>query len=123
MCENRTNLAIKKSRLTDLYLDQGIDREEYDKVSEQITNEQHDIQLKIDGLDGRILIFYDNLIKCVKIADISHFLFQSSNFYIKKLILKLINSNFFIDNKKPVISIRYPFKNMLQRGDRQIWGG
>ena len=67
--------------------------------------------------------FYDNLIKCVKIADISHFLFQSSNFYIKKLILKLINSNFFIDNKKPVISIRYPFENMLQRGDRQIWGG
>lgn len=80
LCEARTNLAIKKSRLTDLYLDQGIAREEYDKLSEQITNEQHDIQLKIDGLDSRILTFYDNLIKCVKIADISHFLFKSSNF-------------------------------------------
>ena len=121
--EDRTKLAIKKNRLTDLYLDQGIDREEYNKLSEQITNEQHDIQLKIDGLDNRILTFYDNLIKCVKIADISHFLFKSSNFYIKRLILKLINSNFFIEDKNPVISIRYPFEDMLQKGSRQLWGG
>ena len=123
LCEDRTNLAIKKSRLTDLYLDQGITREEYDKLSEQITNEQHDIQLKIDGLDSRILTFYDNLIKCVKIADISHFLFKSSNFSEKRQILKLVSSNFYIEDKNPVISIRYPFENMLQRGVHKIWGG
>lgn len=121
--EARTNLAVKKSRLTDLYLDQGIEREEYDKITNQINNEQQDIQLKIDGLDGRILTFYENLIKCVKIADISHFLFQSSNFYVKRLILKLISSNFFVKEKNPVISIRYPFESIVQRGHHQIWGG
>lgn len=108
LCEARNNLTIKKSRLTDLYLDRRIEREEYDKITNQISNEQQDLQLKIDGFDGRISIFYDNIIKCVKIADICHFLFRSSNFYLKRLILKLISSNFFIDNKKTVISIRYP---------------
>ena len=121
--EDRTKLIAKKSRLTDLYLDRGIDREEYDKITNQISNEQQDLQLKIDGLDDRISAFYDNLIKCVKIADISHFLLKSSNFHKKQLILKLISSNFFIDDKNPVISIRYPFENMLQRGYRQDWGG
>lgn len=121
--ENRNNLAVKKTRLTDLYLERGIERDEYDRITDQINNEQRDLQLKIDGLDGRILTFYDNLIKCVKIADISHFLLKSSNFYVKRLILKTIGSNFFVDGKNPVISIKYPFKDMLQRDVRQTWGG
>ena len=121
--EERAKLIAKKNRLTDLYLDRGIDREEYDKITAQISTDQQDLQLKIDGLDGRISVFYDNLIKCVKIADFSHFLFKSSNFRKKSLILRLISSNFFIEDKKPVISIRYPFESIVQRGYHQIWGG
>ena len=35
----------------------------------------------------------------------------------------LVSSNLFLDNKNTVISIRYPFIDMVQKGCRQIWGG
>ena len=121
--ETLSKLAIKKSRLTELYLDQGISRDEYDTIINDISKQQQEIRDQMVRTDDRIGTFYANLIKCVKIAEISHFLFKSSNFCLKRLILKLISSNLFLDNKNVVISIRYPFIDMVQKGCRQIWGG
>ena len=121
--ETLSKLAIKKSRLTELYLDQGISRDEYDTIINDISKQQQEIRDQMVRTDDRIGAFYANLIKCAKIAEISHFLFKSSNFCLKRLILKLISSNLFLDNKNAVISIRYPFVDMVQKGHRQIWGG
>ena len=68
----------KKSRLMDLYLEQGIDRNEYEKKNQELDTEIANIKHRKSNLDKDIEQYYKNLKKLLQIADNSHFLINSS---------------------------------------------
>ena len=50
-------------------------------------------------------------------------IYESSNFDEKRKVLKLLYSNFLLEGKNPLFSIRKPLENILSRGFRQVWSG
>lgn len=121
--EQEKQIEKKKARLMDLYLEQGIEKEEYDRLNKQIEEELSDVIYRRSNLDTDIGQFYQNLKDCIKIADSSHFLMNSSRFCQKKQLLKLLTSNFFVDGKNVVISMNYPFQTLSERGGCLTWLG
>ncbi len=113
----------KKSKLLDLFLDGGIPKSEYDDTNKKLDSELLDIDARKQDLQADIRGFYDNLSKCLKIADFSHFLIKSSRFSQKRQLLKLLTSNFFVDGKNVVISIRKPFDKMVLSKGCLTWLG
>lgn len=97
--EQEKQIEKKKARLMDLYLEQGIEKEEYDRLNKQIEEELSDVIYRRSNLDTDIGQFYQNLKDCIKITDFSHFLMNSSRFCQKKQLLKLLTSNFFVGGK------------------------
>ena len=83
----------------DLYLEQGIEKEEYERLNKELDEELSDIMYRRSNLNNDIGQFYQNLKDCIKIADSSHFLMKSSGFCEKRQLLKLLTSNFFVDGK------------------------
>lgn len=118
-----TLLQERKSNLLNLFLDQGIDRFEFEKLDTNFVNKINDIKYKISEFDDRLALFYDNLIDYVKIADSSLFLLKSPSFAKKRSLLKLISSDYFLDGKNVVFSSDYGIKTPLKTEGCQIWGG
>ena len=50
-------------------------------------------------------------------------IYESSNCQEKRKVLKLLYSNFLLEGKNPLFSIRNPLENILSRGFRQVWSG
>ena len=132
--DNRDNLLIelrakekaikdKKARLLDLFLSGGIDQEAYETKDKELAIELEEISYKKQDMNKDIKIFYDNIIKMIKIADNSHFLIKSSRFSSKRDLLKLLTSNCLIDGKNIVITMKKPFAQMLETKGCLSWLG
>lgn len=116
-------VSQKKSRLMDLFLEQGITRAEFDVKNKELDSELSDINYKISEFDNRIDRYYENLPKIIELADSCGFLLKSSRNSEKRQIIKLITSNCLIDGKNPVITIRNPFKILSRKGQSLTWLG
>lgn len=58
----------------DLYLEQGIDKKEYEEKNQELDNNIANVRYRKSNLDTDIDQYYKNMNVCVKIADFSHFL-------------------------------------------------
>ena len=121
--EQEQSLLQKKSRLMDLYLEQGIDKKEYEEKNQELDNNIANVRYRKSNLDTDIDQYYKNMKVCIKIADFSHFLMNSSRFCQKSQLLKILTSNFFVEGKNVVISMKKPFSTLCQKGSCPTWLG
>ncbi|MBQ9235408.1 MAG: recombinase family protein [Alphaproteobacteria bacterium] len=119
----KTQLESRKEVLLDRLLDNSITRELYHKKLNDINIELE----KIDSLlnhdnktSNKTINSLEDLILLVsKIPEI----YESSNSDEKRKVLKLLYSNFLLEGKNPLFSIRKPLENILSGGFRQMWSG
>ncbi len=79
-------------------------------------NDEHDF----GAFDVEKLGNLEDLVNLVsKIPEI----YESSNFDEKRKVLKLLYSNFLLEGKNPLFSIRKPLENILSRGLYHVWSG
>ena len=117
-------LNKKKSRLMDLYLEQGIGKTEYEEKNQELETEIANIRYRRSNLNTNIEQYYKNLKKLLQIADNSHFLINSSlRFSQKAALLRLVTSNCWVESGKVQISLKKPLETILDFKGCPTWLG
>ena len=113
----------RKDKLLNLHLDEKIDNQTFEIKWIDLEAELSKKEAELSNLKGsseKTIISINLLIKIIKNAKS---LYKSSSFEEKRMLLKLLCSNFFLDEKNLIISIRKPLSSILGRGFRPDWLG
>ena len=113
----------RKDKLLNLHLDEKIDSQTFEIKWIDLEAELSKKEAELSNLKGsseKTIISINLLIKIIKNAKS---LYKSSSFEEKRMLLKLLCSNFFLDEKNLIISIRKPLSSVLGRGFRPDWLG
>ena len=119
----RTQLENSLDMLLDMRLNNSITQEQYNKKYNDITKQIETTDRKLthyNEVTKQGLNTLEDLVLLVsKIPEI----YESSNFDEKRKVLKLLYSNFLLEGKNPLFSIRKPLENILSRGLCHVWSG
>lgn len=119
----KTQLKNEQDSLTYEFIRHSITQEQYNRIYNEITQQIENIDKKLsryNEVTKQGLNSLEDLINLVsKIPEI----YESSNFDEKRKVLKLLYSNFLLEGKNPLFSIRKPLENILSGGFRHVWSG
>ena len=117
------NNQSKRHKLLDLLLETRITQDEYDRKLEEIKEAEYNINIQIKAhkqADGSFMETVESLLILTSKAGE---LFESSNNEQKHALLKLVCSNYVLDNKKIRFSLEKPFDLLVNLSDRKTWLG
>lgn len=122
--ETRLANYSKERELTlDLYTSGRITLDQYDKkvqlIEQNRLNDEEEL-LSMSNINTQLSISLKTLVNLVSHANQ---IFESSNFDEKRKFLKILFSNFILDGKNPVFSIRKPVLTLVKTGSRPKWQG
>lgn len=122
--EREITVAKKRQeKLLEVYIDEKINEETFDAkrldLEDEIAKKEEELS-NLRGSSEKTIISTKLLINIIKNVKI---LYKSSSFEEKRMLLKLLCSNFFLDEKNLIISIRKPLSSILGRGFRPDWLG
>lgn len=107
---NDMKLIEKKSdRILNLYIDESITKDEYNKKKEELSVLKDNIQSQITKLNEADDNFEITVEYLLDVASRSYSLFKSSGINVKRKILKLVFPNFYLDGQNLSYDIRKPF--------------
>ena len=113
---NDMKLIEKKSdRILNLYIDESITKDEYNKKKEELSVLKDNIQAQITKLNEANDDFEITVEYLLDVASRSYSLFKSSGIDVKRKILKLVFPNFYLDGQNLSYDIRKPF-NIFAKG-------
>ena len=120
--ETRLANYSKERELTlDLYTSGRITLDQYDKkvqlIEQNRLNDEEEL-LSMSNINTQLSISLKTLVNLVSHANQ---IFESSNFDEKRKFLKILFSNFILDGKNPVFSIRKPVLTLVKTGSRPKW--
>ena len=111
----------RKDRLLNLYLDGKIDNQTFEMKRIDLEAELAKKEAELSNLKAnseKAVFSIKLLLNMIKNAKI---LYKSSSFEEKRMILKTLYSNFFLDDKNLTFSIRKPLSSILDKGFRPDW--
>ena len=103
------SLEKKSDRILNLYIDESITKDEYNKKKEELFVLKDNIQAQITKLNEANDDFEITVEYLLDIASRSYSLFKSSGIDVKRKILKLVFPNFYLDGQNLSYDIRKPF--------------
>jgi len=115
-----SQIEQKLERLTDCYLDGGLDKETFEKRKIALLQESKTIELKeVENSTEKAKIFskvkkFLELVKSIKNS------YEIGNQQEKRRLLEMATSNLEVNTKNLVISMRSPFLELSQRGFLQF---
>jgi site-specific DNA recombinase len=105
-CEDRL------SRLTDAFLDGAIDKQQHDRRHTVLLGEIRDLKDRLEALNGEP--GWLKLHREFELRNIQILRYETLDDDEKRDLLALLCSNFGLDGKKPVISLRSPYKEIAE---------
>ncbi len=99
----------KSDRILNLYIDESITKDEYNKKKEELSILKDNIQSQITKLNEADDNFEITVEYLLDVASRSYSLFKSSGIDTKRKILKLVFPNFYLDGQNLSYDIRKPF--------------
>ena len=112
----------KSDRILNLYIDESITKDEYNKKKEELSVLKDNIQSQITKLNEANDNFEITVEYLLDVASRSYSLFKSSGIDTKRKILKLVFPNFYLDGQNLSYDIRKPFDMFVKRANHlKIW--
>ena len=111
--EEYNSVQVKIDRLMDLLLDRSITKDDYERKLKELKSKQYDLNIQVEDhtrADENYYIVAGTLLDLAKNAKD---LFESSEVPEKRAILNYLLQNYTMDGKKPCISLRSPFNEIL----------
>lgn len=105
----------KSDRILNLYIDESITKDEYNKKKEELSILKDNIQSQITKLNEADDNFEITVEYLLDVASRSYSLFKSSGIDTKRKILKLVFPNFYLDGQNLIYDIRKPFDMFIKR--------
>lgn len=105
----------KSDRILNLYIDESITKDEYNKKKEELSILKDNIQSQITKLNEADDNFEITVEYLLDVASRSYSLFKSSGIDTKRKILKLVFPNFYLDGQDLSYDIRKPFDMFIKR--------
>lgn len=103
------SLEKKSDRILNLYIDESITKDEYNKKKEELSILKDNIQSQITKLNEADDNFEITVEYLLDAASRSYSLFKSSGIDVKRKILKLVFPNFYLDGQNLSYDVRKPF--------------
>ncbi len=107
--------------LLDMRLNNSITQEQYNKKYNDITKQIEATDRKLTRYNEVTKQGLNSLEDLVNLVSKIPEIYESSNFDEKRKVLKLLYSNFLLEGKNPLFSIRKPLENILSRGLCHVW--
>ncbi len=105
----------KSDRILNLYIDESITKDEYDKKKKELSILKDNIQSQITKINDANDDFEITVEYLLDVASRSYSLFKSSGIDTKRKILKLVFPNFYLDGQNLSYDIRKPFDMFIKR--------
>lgn len=103
------SIEKKLNRILDLFIDESITKNEYDKRKYELSVQKDNIESQIAKLNDANDDFEITVKYLLDVASRSYSLFKSSGIDVKRKILKLVFPNFYLDGQNLSYNIRKPF--------------
>jgi len=110
--------------MDNLYLDKlkaRITESEYDRFYISLRDQLNDLNIQLSQLQEAEDSYYITTKYLLDLANRAYDLFESSEVEEKRQLIKLMLSNFRLDDKKLLFEAQKPFDLILNFGDRQDW--
>ena len=117
----KTNLAGKLDRLTDLLVDGHIAEEVYKAKHKELRQRINDITFEAQDNDEANFKFKEALCNIVVLLSKSHDLFGSSHVDEKRKLLGFVFENLQLEGSTLRFSLRKPFELLAQLPDNPVW--
>ena len=118
------NAQKRYDRLVDVYLDNAIDKETYDRKKEKLTREISRLENQINNFNNNSEEVYISMKCLLEVASILNELYASSEIDRKRKILKTVFPNFWLDGRKLLCEMKKPFEELLKGAYRLLnWAG
>jgi site-specific DNA recombinase len=108
-------------KLTDLFLDSDISKEEYETKRQQLTQRREDIIKEISGHDKADDSFAKMLVSLVELASNALETFRGSNLEQKRKLINLVFSNLTLKGEKLDYHLRSPFDMFVKLPKNPEW--
>ncbi len=107
------------NRLTDAYIDQVVDKNVYAQRKKALLLERKGIEESLEAwAEGK----QETLAEFLERADTAYFLYKTGNTDQKRNLLESLTSNRTVDQKTPVVTLRFPFDHVANRHRSAIGG-
>ena len=118
------NAQKRYDRLVDVYLDNAIDKETYDRKKEELTREISRLENQINNFNNNSEEVYISMKCLLEVASRLNELYASSEIDRKRKILKTVFPNFWLDGRKLLCEMKKPFEELLKGAYRLLnWAG
>lgn len=110
-----SQIEIRLDRLTDVYIDQAIDKEVFERRKTSLFMEQKDVEerLKASTEDSRSVA--DRLIEFLELAESAYYQYYLGSREEKRHLVEITTSNLLVDVKRVDISLLFPFDKLANR--------
>lgn len=112
---NERRLMSKTEKLSDMYIEEMIDKETYEKKRQRTLLELQGIRNRMKELSNNIDEIFDKAAYYLELLKSLKNSYETAENEEKREILKTITSNLSITGKKPMFTILSPFQELLNR--------
>jgi site-specific DNA recombinase len=118
-----SKINTRQERLFDLYIDGGIDKNNYSEKLNDLKLSKLDIERRISNLGSVSNEFYDNIHRIMEIAKNAPQTLVSSNIGQRRALLNLVLSNLMLENDQLRWKYKKPYDSMAFYKDNDSWLG
>ena len=112
----------RSSRLTDAYIENLIDRQEFEKKKTALTLERREIESQLTELKNGSWPGRERWEKIVELMKTAYSLYKSDSFDENREIMKEVMSNSVASGKSLVFTVRFPFIELTKYDDCRFGG-
>ena len=118
------NAQKRYDRLVDVYLDNAIDKETYERKKEDLTREISRLENQIANFNNNSEEVCISMKRLLEVVSRMNELYASSEIDRKRKILKLVFPNFWLDGQNLLYNIKKPFEELLKGAYHLLnWAG
>src|SRR5262249_41411122 len=111
----RAQLQSRQDRLVDAYVDQVIDKKEFDARRGGLLLEEADLRDSTAAIDNGDDCSATNLREIFELAKSLHSTYISADADEKRVVVSRVTSNFSVDRKNLTFSLKSPFRELANR--------
>ena len=108
-------LNNRQERITNLLIEGTIEKDLYNAEKGKILSEYQCLEEQKKSIFSQDSTYYENIVEYLELAKSPYLLYDLLNKEEKREYLKKVTSNLFVEGKKLMISIVYPFHTLLNR--------
>ena len=109
-----TKISNRIDKLTDIYLDDKISQDEYDRKREEFMEQRVKVLSGLENLNAMDDTFAEDMQALMELASGAYKAFKSSNFEQKRKLINFVFSNLFLKGEKLNLMLRPPFNELVK---------